>query len=160
MARKLEEFLGASSRLGGCCLHIIDIENLAGTGMLDMQSVRAVCVEYMKSINCSIHDVFLIAAGPQNRVSAFDGWYLGQRIFKFQKGTDGADEALKLMFQQIGNLSSFERVYLGSGDHGLASIAKKSKELGVAVTVVTGYGALSKQLRKYEHIQMDLNSND
>ena len=125
-----------------------------------MQTVRALCVRYMKSINCSIHDVFLIAAGPQNRVPVFDGWYLGQRVFKFQKGADGADEALKLLFQQIGNLSSFERVYLGSGDHGLAPIAKESKEQGVAVTVVTGYGALSKQFRKYEHIQMELNSND
>jgi hypothetical protein len=160
MAQKLEEFLGAGSGLGGCCLHLIDIENLAGTGKLDMPAVRAICAKYVNSISCSIHDVFLIAAGPQNRVPAFDGWYLGQRVFKFQKGTDGADEALRALFQQISDLKSFEHVYLASGDHGLFSIAKKSKDIGLKVTIVTGRGRLSRTFKRYDHIQMELNTNE
>lgn len=156
MTRTLDELFVTTTQELDSCLHIIDVENLAGTGWLTTSCVREVCLQWAKTTKCSKEDVFLIAAGPQNREAAFSGWSLGKRIFKFEKGQDGADNALKTIFQLIANPKAFNHLYLGSGDHGLEHIAKRSKSLGLPVTVVTGKGAMAHQYNKYQHVQMEL----
>jgi hypothetical protein len=141
-------------------IHFVDIENLVGMGKFDYYQAKAACDGYVKCVACHPDDLFIISAGPQNASAIYSGWKLGKKILQFRKGENGADESLKALFEQFNNLEVFEHVYLGSGDHGLEPIAKKSKEHGLPLTVVTGRGAMSHQLAKYEHVQMELSSNE
>lgn len=141
-------------------VHFLDIENLLGVGKFGLPDIREACAGYSQCVTCTPDDLFVITAGPQNASVVYSGWRLGKKIYQFRKGENGADLALNAIFNQFSNINVFEHVYLGSGDHSLEPIARKSKEYGVALTVVTGRGGLSNQFRKYEHIQMELNSND
>jgi hypothetical protein len=140
-------------------VHFVDIENLVGAGKFGLPEIKAACKGYTQRVNCTPDDLFVITAGPQNASVVYTGWNLGKKIYQFRKGENGADLALISLFDQIKNIEVFEHVYLGSGDHSLEPIARKSKEHGVALTVVTGRGGLSNQFRKYEHIQMELNAH-
>lgn len=141
-------------------VHFVDIENLVGTGKFALDQVAAVCERYDRCITCSPDDLFVITAGPQNSKAVYSGWNLGKRIYQFRKGENGADNALNSIFQQFQNIQAFEHVYLASGDHGLEPIARKSKDLGVAFTVVIGRGAMAYQFSKYENIQMEFTTNE
>jgi hypothetical protein len=141
-------------------VHFVDIENLVGRGKFSLAQVKAACDGYVRFVACSPDDLFVITAGPQNASAVYAGWNLGKRIYQFRKGENGADNALNSLFQQFRNLRAFSHVYLASGDHGLEPIARESNNQGVAFTVVTGRGAMAYQLSKYDHIQMELNTNE
>ena len=141
-------------------VHFVDIENLVGMGKFSLAQVQAACDRYVRCVACSPEDLFVITAGPQNASAVYSGWNLGKKIYQFRKGENGADYALNAIFQQFENIQAFEHVYLASGDHGLEPIARKAKDQGVAFTVVTGRGAMAYQFSKYDHIQMELNTNE
>ena len=140
-------------------VHFVDIENLVGAGKFGLPEIKVAFKGYTQCVECTPDDLFVITAGPQNASAVYAGWRLGKKIYQFRKGENGADLALNAIFNQISNIKVFEHVYLGSGDHSLEPIARKSKEHGVALTVVTGRGGLSHQFRKYEHIQMEMNAH-
>ena len=141
-------------------VHFVDIENLVGAGKFGLPEIKAACKGYTQCVNCTPDDLFVITAGPQNAPAVYSGWNLGKRIYQFRKGENGADNALNSLFQQFRNLRAFSHVYLASGDHGLEPIARESNNQGVAFTVVTGRGAMAYQFSKYDHIQMELNTNE
>jgi hypothetical protein len=135
-------------------LHLVDLENLSGSGTLEADGVGQVCADYITETGARPTDAFLIAAGPQNRQAAFDGWRFGNPVFKFQKGKDGADQALLAMFGQFQALENFNHFFLATGDAGLASIAEKVVQKGVPFTLVTGRGRRSSRYKGYPSIQI------
>lgn len=136
-------------------IHFIDIENLIGSGKCSATQVASVCEKYWKCVECTPSDLFVIAAGPQNRDAVFSGWKHGFKLVKFEKGKDGADHALRTVFKQIGNLEHFRKVYLASGDFGLAPIAQGATDRGIDFAVVTGRGTMSDRFINYKHIQIE-----
>jgi len=154
MERPVDNLLTAISSQEGCSIHFVDIENLAGSGFLTSEAVIETCYKYVQSTNASKKDLFCIAAGPQNKVAAFNGWVWGNTFYQFRKGKDGADNALVSFFEGIENPEKFERVFVASGDHSLATIAEKAEFRGIPVTVVTGKGAKSRLFSRFQTLSI------
>lgn len=154
MTRALDPLLETVSKGRPVNLHIVDVENLAGTGILTTPKVKEISELYSACTNADVGDLFILAAGPQNKKALFDGWLTGHPIFQFRKGKDGADRALVSLFGQIEHPENFRHVYLASGDAGLLPIAEKSAQVGIQITVVTGTGARSWKYAQYERITL------
>lgn len=154
MTRALDPLLETISQGQMVNLHIVDIENLAGTGLLTTPKVKEISDVYELSTLASSNDVFILAAGPQNKHALFDGWKVGHPIFQFRKGKDGADNALVSLFSQIEHPEKFNRVFLGTGDGGLVAIAESARRFGVHLTVVTGEGGRSRAYSRYKTLSL------
>lgn len=154
MTRALDPLLNVISAEPSANLHVIDIENLAGTGLVTEPMATDIGRKYADKIGAGASDVFLIAAGPQNKEALFNGWRIGRPVFQFRKGKDGADQALLSLFEQIEHPEKFSHIYLASGDGGLAPIAERSTRLGIDLTVVTGKGSTSWKYGRFDNIRM------
>ena len=154
MTRALDPLLETISNGERVNLHIVDIENLAGTGWLTTPKVKEIGESYVQGTRAEMRDLFILAAGPQNKHALFDGWHQGHPIFQFRKGKDGADQALVSLFGQIEHPEKFNHIYLATGDAGLLPIAEKTAQVGVRFTVVTGVGARSWKYAAYENISI------
>ncbi len=154
MERPIDQLLRAISGTANINLHLLDIENLAGTGKLSTSTVKRIQMEYLIRTECSPNDLYLIAAGPQNKMALFHGWHQGTTLYQFRKGKDGADFALVNLFSQIEHPEQFSRLFLASGDGELSAIASRAKDAGLSVTVVTGIGRKSRRLMDYKHLKL------
>lgn len=152
--RPLDGLIKAISKLEPINLHVVDIENLAGSGKLTESVVKSIQREYTSATKSTADDLYLIAAGPQNKHVLFSGWTHGTAIYQFRKGKDGADMALVSLFSQIEHPEVFEHIFLASGDGGLSIIAERAQVLGADVTVVTGAGARSWKYRGHKALQI------
>ena len=154
MYRPVDKLLTVISIEEGACIHLIDVENLVGAGLVTPEAVSHLCAKYLQRVSPSKSDLFLVAAGPQNANAAREGWRAGQTFFQFRKGKDGADTALVSFFNQIENLKMFKAVYVASGDHSFEPIAQVCISQGVPVTFVTGRGKMSRTLAIYRHLKV------
>ena len=152
MDRPVDNLLSTISITADACLHFIDVENIAGTGLLTVDCVQRICNSYVNQCRAAACDLFFVAAGPQNAVAVREGWKAGQTFYQFRKGTDGADRALVNFFQSIEHVETYKGVFVASGDHSLEPIANGSLLRGVPVTIVTGRGGLSRVFRGYSHL--------
>jgi hypothetical protein len=156
MTRALDPLLQIMTSESSGNLHIVDIENLAGTGLLSAPGVKGIGDAYSKETHSGSNDLYLVAAGPQNKEALFRGWRNPRTVYQFRKGKDGADQALASLFNQIEHPEKFKRIYLASGDGGLVSIAERAADLGVELRVVTGRGATSWKYNAYEQIRISV----
>lgn len=154
MNRAVDNLLSAISVGDGPSFHLIDVENLVGSGVVTTEAVSELCRTYVQDVYASREDLFLVAAGPQNAEAVREGWKAGQTFYQFRKGKDGADLALVDFFQSIENINSFKSVFVASGDHSLEPVAESCKTKSVPVTVVTGVGKLSRVLERYPHMSV------
>lgn len=152
MERTLDALIQTISTGDKPNLHEIDIENLAGTGFLDVETVREVKNRYLKSVPVKKGDIVLVAAGPQNKEAVFEGW--GRAIYQFRKGKDGADDLLIDFVNGIENLSVFSHLYIASGDGKLLEAADKARSQGIDSTVVTLAGSKSWKMNKFRSINL------
>lgn len=157
MERPMDKMFEAISSPKTSRIHLLDVENLVGSGILTEYQVHELCDDYVRCTNCEADDLFLLAAGPQNRSAAVNGWSFGYSLYKFKKGKDGADQALVYLFEQIENPEKYSQIYLATGDGGLASIAETVNRLGIDLTVVSGKGKVSSEYRGYKHIKLSGN---
>jgi len=154
MDRPVDKLLSAISICEGICIHLVDVENLVGSGVVSKEAVARLCATYLDDTYASKFDLFLVAAGPQNAVAVREGWKAGQTFFQFRKGKDGADLALVSFFENIEDLTKFKGVFVASGDHSLEPVANTCTKQKVPVTVVTGRGEMSRSLSSYPHIDV------
>lgn len=156
MNRPIDPLLDALIDGSKRSLHLIDIENLAGSGLLTKNQVLNVSTEYSRQTHCQRKDLFVVAAGPQNRAAVFQGWNFGVPVCSFRKGKDGADLALVGLFESIEHPEAFEHIYLATGDAGLFSIAEKSRALGVELTLVSGRGSKSRRYNSLTTVTLNI----
>ena len=156
MERPMDKMFEAVSSPETKRIHLLDVENLVGAGLLTESQVHELCYDYVKCTQCESEDLFLVAAGPQNRFAAVNGWSFGHSLYKFKKGKDGADQALVYLFEQIEHPEKYSEIYLATGDGGLVSIAETAKRLGIDLTVVSGKGKVSNEYRGYKHIKLSV----
>jgi hypothetical protein len=114
-------------------LHLIDIENLAGTGHVDALTARRIARDYrafaqsagsdLLVVACSHHSGFPVAAAfPDASV-------------RWRSGPDGADIALIEAAIEL-PLARFDRLVLGSGDGIFLALVRRAKAAGIPVHVV------------------------
>jgi len=154
MIRPVDNLLGAIGLPGGTSIHFVDLENLVGTGLYTKEQVELVCDLYASRATLNSSDLFLISSGTQNKEATYSGWNLGNAIFQFRKGKDGADQALVRFFESIENPTRYQNMFIASGDHSLEVIARRAQGEGLTVTIVTGRGGVSRALRDYPQLQL------
>lgn len=128
-------------------IHLIDIENLCGSSNPTVDQVAEVREEYFNLVQPGKLDLFYITVSSKNNLEAVMFGWPGARL-ECQEGHDGADILLaKEML--TGNLNeSFNRIFLGSGDGGLAPFASRLVNQGCEVSVVSIPRCLSRQMRQ------------
>ncbi|MEO0023866.1 MAG: hypothetical protein RL196_307 [Actinomycetota bacterium] len=154
MNRPVDKLLSAISLSNDVCLHFIDVENMAGSGLLTVEGVASLCKSYVSQAHAKPSDLFFVAAGPQNATAVREGWKAGQTFYQFRKGKDGADLALVNFYQSIEHVEAFKEIFVASGDHSLEPIAESSVRRGVPVTVVTGKGRRSRVFSLYSQLSV------
>lgn len=130
----------------GRSIHLIDIENLCMESNPTEEHVARAKAAYFAKVQPGEHDLFHVSVSSKNNITAaIYGW--GNAAFSCKEGHDGADILLaELMLD--GKLGErFEKVYLASGDGGLAPFASSLINQGVEVEVVAVPDALSYQFR-------------
>lgn len=152
MYQNIDALLNAVSNQSTAGLHLVDVENLAGTGHLTKEIVGQTRRSYEDSCTIDHRDLVVVAAGPQNRQAVIQGW--GNAVYKWQKGKDGADHAILGLFTSIRDLSRYTRIFLATGDGGLAPIAEIARALGIDVTVVTRAEACSFKYNQYNTVTL------
>ena len=135
------------------CIHITDIENLAGSGWLDVETVSTIHDIYFENVPVKPGDLVVVAAGPHNRRAVYEGW--PEAAYQFRKGKSGADLVMAEFFENIQDVEIFSHVFLASGDSDLAPVTSKAAAHGIDVTVVTMNGKKSFALNAFPEIRLD-----
>ncbi|SDH28409.1 NYN domain-containing protein [Sinosporangium album] len=129
----------------GRAIHLLDIENLTGSGCPTTESVHEVMALYARHIAIGPMDHFIAAVSHHSLIAA--GIALrGMRLLA-RSGRDGADRALVETARHDRIDLRFERVVIGSGDHYFTGLATWLRGRGIHVTVLSHPNRLSRQLR-------------
>ena len=133
-------------------MHLIDIENLIGAGKFNQLDVQKVRDLYRLATGLNHRDFVVIAAGPQNKRAIYEGWK--NATYVWRRGHDGAELALIDLFERLIDISIYERVFIGSGDGKLATIADTSVVRDKRTTIVVGKGQKSSSLAVHECVYL------
>jgi hypothetical protein len=126
-------------------LHLVDIENLAGTAYPTSSQVVETMQAYVAAASVSERDHVVMACSPM--AARWVGWARpeGSRLV-VRQGKDGADLALLEELAEYRHVAArYGRVVIGSGDWIFAEAAACLAAI-CEVQVVSAAGALSKQL--------------
>jgi hypothetical protein len=130
----------------GRSIHLIDIENLCREPNPTEAHVSQAKAAYFAKVQPGDQDLFYVTVSSRNNVAAaVFGW--GNASFSCKEGHDGADILLAQLMLDGDLGSRFEKVYLASGDGGLAPFASALIKQGVELEVVAVPDALSFQYR-------------
>ena len=137
-------------------LHLVDIENLAGSRRPTLGQVSRARHLYLERIGFEAMDQVEVASSHLTLVNAAVGW--PHAHYRARSGPDGADLALLDVLQHEDVARRFTRVVIGSGDHLFAAEAARLAALGVWVTVVSRKHSLSPRLALAAHDVIFLDS--
>jgi NYN domain len=140
-------------------IHLIDIENQLGTGLLDSEAVTAFFECYKVAVAPGRLDHFVVAVSSRQGLlelplSSMKGFRL-----LYRPGHDGGDLALQeVMFRE--NLGArFDKVICASGDGGFVEAVTHLTSQGTRVVVVAPQKSLAKRLRLAAHQTIELTTN-
>lgn len=126
-------------------LHLIDIENLAGTGIPCEWEVAGIRDAYTVRVGIGPMDQVIVASNHKALPAAGYGWP-GAR-YLVRSGPNGADLELLAVIEHENVATRFSRVNIASGDGAFTLSAAWLAAAGCQVTVVTGAGTLATSLR-------------
>ena len=127
-------------------VHLIDIENLCGESNPTAEPVLEAREAYFTKVKPGENDLFFVTVSSKSNLQAVAfGW--SQAALGCHEGHDGADILLAKMMIEDDLENRFDKVYLASGDGGLAPFAKSLMNKGVEVEVVAVPRSLSIQYR-------------
>jgi hypothetical protein len=126
-------------------LHLVDIENLAGSPRPSLRQIRQALSLYTGCLALGAMDQVEVASSHLTLLNAALGW--PHAHYRVRSGPDGADLALLDVLRHENIAARFTHVAIGSGDHLFAEEAARLAAQGVWVTVVTRQRSLSPRLR-------------
>jgi hypothetical protein len=130
------------------CMHLVDVENLAGRGHRDPAAVAAASAEFRQTAGVAGGDLVVVGCDrtPSHRFAVSALWR-GSRVVA-GRGPDGADVALLAAADEERLRSGrFGTVVIGSGDRIFAPLTAALAGVGVRVVVVARPGSLAASLR-------------
>jgi NYN domain len=127
-------------------LHVVDIENLAGTAIPTLLEVNKVQRLYLARLGFGADDQVVMAASHMCLVNAALGWPHAR--YRVRSGRDGADLELMDVLLHEDVASRFRHVVIGSGDGMFRAAAESLTSRNVRVTVASRPGSLSYYLRR------------
>lgn len=139
-------------------LHLIDIENLAGSALPSPDQVRHVRELYCQHVGVGGMDQVVVACSHLAFKIAGFGWLDARHVVR--SGPDGADlELLDVIYcENIGK--RFSCVAIASGDGAFAEAAASLARCGCRVTVVSRRGHLAARLALAAHEVIYLDSGE
>jgi hypothetical protein len=139
------DYSQAAGDKAGRVLHLIDLENLVGSADFSREEAARVHRGYVQVAPSGTVDQMILATSHHAAPSAWFGWPATARRL-VRSGQNGADLALLHVLGCESVATRFDGVVIASGDGIFAYEAARLHAAGVAVTVVTLHGALSRQL--------------
>jgi hypothetical protein len=127
-------------------LHLVDIENLAGTAIPSLGQVTEVQGRYVARLSFGADDQVVMAASHLALLNAALGWPHAR--YRVRSGPDGADLELLDVLQHEDVAARFTHVVIGSGDGLFGQTAANLAALGVWVTVASRRDSLSGALAR------------
>jgi hypothetical protein len=127
-------------------VHLVDIENLAGTAIPTLREVIDVQLRYGRRMALGADDHVIMASNHLALVNAALGWPHAR--YRVRSGPDGADLELLDVIESENVAARFTRVVIGSGDGMFGHAARDLMERGVRVTVVSRWGSLAPSLER------------
>ncbi len=138
------QWAGAWCRFPARRLHLVDIENLAGSSLPSLSQVREALGLYTDRLAFGAMDQVEVASSHLTLLNAALGW--PHAHYRVRSGPDGADLALLDVLGHENVAKRFTHVAFGSGDHLFAEEAARLAAQGVWVTVVSRRCSLSPRL--------------
>lgn len=137
-------------------LHVVDIENLAGTAIPTAPQVSEVQGLYLARLGFGADDQVVMASSHLALLNAARGWPHAR--YRVRSGPDGADIELLDVLLHEDIAARFAHVVIGSGDGAFVLPASILAGRGVRVTVVSRAESLSCRLRQAasEVVYLDL----
>jgi hypothetical protein len=136
----------ARRRFPARTLHLVDIENLAGTAIPSLPQVIDVQGRYSRSMALGADDHVVMASSHLALVNTAVGWPHAR--YRVRSGPDGADLELLDVIEYENVATRFTRVVIGSGDGLFSHAAQGLTDHGVQVTVVSRRGCLAPILAR------------
>ncbi|GAA1740428.1 hypothetical protein GCM10009809_39950 [Isoptericola hypogeus] len=128
----------------GRTLHLVDVENICGTGRLTADRVRNARELVAPHPQAPGSHLWVVAASSSDAALALAGWENARRVA--QHGKDGADRALlEALDEQVA--ARYSHVVVYSGDGIFADPLARLSAHGVGTTVVARPEQLSARLR-------------
>jgi hypothetical protein len=127
-------------------LHVVDIENLAGTAIPTLDQVSEVQGRYMARLGFGADDQVVMAASHLGLLNAALGWPHAR--YRVRSGPDGADLELLDVLLHEDVAGRFTHVAIGSGDGVFGQAAAGLVARGVWVTVVSRRDSLAAGLAR------------
>jgi hypothetical protein len=127
-------------------LHVVDIENLAGTGRPHLGVVAQLRATYADVVGVAAQDHVVVACNPGCLVDVGVGWGVHCARYRTGWGCNGADWELLDVLESEGVAERFTEVVIASGDGIFAPMAARLACVGCGVTVVSRRRSLSAKL--------------
>lgn len=138
----------------GRTLHVIDVENLAGTPYVSVEEAGWVVQRYRSKVGVADGDLGVIGCNPGAAYDVKPAW--PDALLRVRRGANGADLALLAELHADEVARRFARVVLATGDHIFSTPAWALRRAGVVVAVAVGRGALASDLRRVAATVYDL----
>jgi NYN domain len=136
----------ARRRFPARTLHLVDIENLAGTAVPTLPQVMDVQDRYARRMALGVDDQVIMASNHLALVNAAVGWPHAR--YRVRSGPNGADLELLDVIEYENVATRFTHVVIGSGDGMFGRAAEGLTAGGVWVTVVSLQRSLSASLAR------------
>lgn len=144
--RRLRPPKTARRRFPERTLHVVDIENLAGTAMPTLRQVSQVQGLYIARLGFGADDQVVMAASHRGLLNAALAWPHAR--YRVRSGPNGADLELMDVLLHEDIPARFTHVVIGSGDGVFVQAAALLADGGVRVTVASRPDSLSHLLRR------------
>lgn len=144
--RRLHQAPSTSRRFPARALHVVDIENLAGTSVPSLGQVKDVQGRYGARLGFGADDLVVMAASHLGLLNVALGWPHAR--YRVRSGPDGADLELLDVLWHEDVAARFTHVVIGSGDGVFGQAAANLSERGVRVTVVSRRESLAMSLAR------------
>ncbi|MCF4123347.1 hypothetical protein L1785_20475 [Antribacter sp. KLBMP9083] len=137
----------------GRTLHVVDVENLLGTGALTSDAVRYARQVVTRVVPFAETDATVVGVSSSQAMLALSTWHPALRVAHL--GHDGADLAL-LDALSDDRVARFSAVTICSGDGIFADRIAAIAAQGIRTTVVAPSGCLSHRLRLAAHTVIEI----
>ncbi|MGF0117435.1 NYN domain-containing protein [Promicromonospora sp. Marseille-Q5078] len=146
--RKTRRAQHAAELAYGRTLHLVDVENVCGTGCLSAERVREVRELLAPHRHTRGAHHWIVGASSSSSALALAGWENARRVMRH--GKDGADLALLAVLDEDVT-SRYSHVVVYSGDGTFADALARLAAHGIDTTVVARPEQLSTRLRLAAH---------
>jgi NYN domain len=143
---RLRRPVAARRRFPERTLHVVDIENLAGTAIPSLGQVSQVQGLYIARLGFGADDQVVMAASHRGLLNAALAWPHAR--YRVRSGPNGADLELIDVLLHEDIASRFRHVVIGSGDGMFVRAALALSAGGVRVTVASRSDSLSNHLHR------------